>query len=187
MADDEYPTPVSDPEAEGLPGTADDDSSAYDEIDTGREADGLDPAALPADRPLAVDRYGTTADEQLDGESLDGKLARERADFQVDDPLAGAADPELAEEADSEEAASEAQLDADVMDSGPTSAPDSPVSVYDYGGLDGTPGGHVGQLVEPDAGAREDIEPDSVAFDAGSAGGGATAEELAVHETKPPE
>jgi hypothetical protein len=32
--------PVSDPEAEGLPGTADDDSTAYDDVDSARIAGG---------------------------------------------------------------------------------------------------------------------------------------------------
>src|SRR4051794_41981765 len=51
MTDTEYPSPLSDPESDGLPGVADDDSSAYDEVETGREADGERPAALPGNRP----------------------------------------------------------------------------------------------------------------------------------------
>src|SRR4051812_36659369 len=90
MRNDQYPTPVSDPEAEGLPGTADDDSSANDDVDTGRWADGPDPAALPADKPLAVDRFGTTAEEQRAGESLSARLWQEQPDVQpetaFDDP-----------------------------------------------------------------------------------------------------
>ena len=41
-------------------------------------------------------------------------------------------------------------------------------------------------LVETDEGYGSDDEPDSVAYDAGAAGGGASAEELAIHETNPP-
>ncbi|GIG85899.1 DUF5709 domain-containing protein [Plantactinospora endophytica] len=187
MRSNEFPTPVSDPEAEGLPGTADDDSSAGDDVATGREADGWDPAALPADRPLAVDRYGNTAEEQADGEPLDYKLGQERPELLVDDPLAGPVDQAISGEADSDEAAAEAQLDADVMDPGPTSDPNSPVSIYDHGNLGDAPGGGpVGRLVEPDEGARDDDETDSVAFDRGAAGGGASAEELAINETQPP-
>lgn len=37
-------------------------------------------APLPGERPAAVDDYGTTAEEQRQGESLDGRLARERPD-----------------------------------------------------------------------------------------------------------
>jgi hypothetical protein len=184
MRDDYYPTPVSDPETEGLPGTADDDSTAYDDVDTGREADGPNPAALPADHPVAVDRYGTTAEEQLHGESLDYRLSQEVPDIQPEDPLA---DPgELADEAIDEAGAARARLDADVYGESPTSDPDSPVSLYDHGQLDGTLGRPVGRLVEADEGVRTDTEPDSVAYDAGAAGGGASAEELAIHETEPP-
>jgi hypothetical protein len=186
MRDDEYPKLVSDPEAEGLPGTADDDTGASDEVATGREADGLDPAGLPGDQPSAVDRFGTTADEQLHGESLDLKVAREQSDPPVDDQMAAAADAALAGEADSEQAAAQAQLDADVMDAGPTSDPRSPVSIYDNGELDGSTGGSVGRLVEDDEGVHTDQEPDAIAHDAGASGGGATAEELAIHETDPP-
>lgn len=187
MRDDDYPRPVSDPEAEGLPGTADDDSAARDGVLISREADGLDPFALPADRPVAVDHFGNTAEEQRQGEAIDDKIAREEPDAAVDDPSAVSAEPGLAAEADSEEAAVQAQLDADVMGSGPISDPRSPVSVYDHGNLDGTIGAPVGRLVDPDEGAHTDDETDSVAFDAGVSGGGASAEELAVHETPPPE
>ncbi|MGI5214601.1 DUF5709 domain-containing protein [Plantactinospora sp. CA-290183] len=188
MRDNDFPTPLSDPEADGLPQTADDDSTARDDVLTGREADGPDPAQLPADRePMAVDRFGTTAEEQLDGESLDYKIARERLERPVDDPLAGPVDPAIAAEADSEEAAAQAQLDADVMDPGPTSDPHSAVSIYDHGNLgDGSGGRPVGRLVEPDEGTHTDDETDSIAHDLGAAGGGATAEELAINETQPP-
>lgn len=188
MRDDEFPTPVSDPEADGLPDTADDDSTAKDDVETGREADGPRPAQLPGDRtPVAVDQFGVTADEQLDGESLDYKLSRERYERPVDDPLAAPVDPGIAAEADSEEAAAQAQLDADVLGPGPTSDPRSPVSVYDHGQLGGVSDAQVGRLVEPDEGGNLDTEPDSVAYDAGAAGGGASAEELAIHETRPPD
>ncbi|MER5703914.1 DUF5709 domain-containing protein [Micromonospora sp. NPDC002296] len=187
MRDNEYPTPVSDPEAEGLPDTADDDSTANDDVLTGREADGPEPAQLPGDRtPVAVDRFGTTAEEQLDGESLDYKLQRESYERPADDPLAAPVDPGIAAEADSEEQAAQAQLDADVLNPGPTSDPNSPVSLYDHGQL-GAADAEVGRLVEPDEGAHSDLEPDNIAYDAGSAGGGATAEELAIHETRPPD
>jgi len=188
MRDDDYPTPLSDPEAEGLPGTADDDSGARDEVLTGRDADGVEPAALPADSPTAVDRFGSTAQEQLEGESLDYKLGRERTEPPTNQPLGAASDPRLAGEADSDEAAAQAQFDADVMGDAPTSDPRSPVSVYDHGNLDqyGTSGRPVGRLTEPDQGELTDDERDAIGYDAGAAGGGATAEEAAIHETPPP-
>jgi hypothetical protein len=56
---------------------------------------------------------------------------------------------------------------------------DSQVSMYDD---DRGGDGLVGRLVEPDEGAHEDTEQDAIARDVGAAGGGATAEELAMHE-----
>ena len=50
--------------------------------------------------------------------------------------------------------------------------------------FDGTTPDPVGRLVEPDEGYGYDAEPDSVAYDAGAAGGGASAEELAMHEVR---
>ena len=184
MRDDNYPTPVSDPEAEGLPGTADDDSTANDDVQTGRWADGPDPAALPADRATAVDRYGTTAEEQRAGESLDYRLSQEEPDIQPEEPLASPG--ALADEAIDEQGAAQARLDADVFGESPTSDPDSKVSLYDHGRLDGTTDQPVGRLVEPDEGYGTDTETDNIAYDAGAAGGGASAEELAIHETDPP-
>jgi hypothetical protein len=44
----------------------------------------LDREHSPIDRPVAVDDFGTTAEEQRDGESLDGRLAREVPDPALD-------------------------------------------------------------------------------------------------------
>jgi hypothetical protein len=185
MRDDNYPAEVSDPETEGLPDTADDDSTAYDDVDSGRWADGPSPAALPADHPMAVDRFGTTAEEQRAGESLDLRLSQEQPDVQPEDPLDSPG--VLADEAIDEQSARQARLDADVYGESPTSDPNSAISLYDTGELDGTSPEPVGRLVEPDEGYGYDAEPDSVAYDAGAAGGGASAEELAIHETGAPD
>ncbi|HEU0130054.1 MAG TPA: DUF5709 domain-containing protein [Mycobacteriales bacterium] len=40
----------------------------------------LDREHSPVERPVAVDDFGTTAEEQREGESLDGRLAREQPD-----------------------------------------------------------------------------------------------------------
>src|SRR4051812_33530910 len=77
MRQDNYPHPVSDPEAEGLPDYADDDSDAYERAESTRISDGPDPAPLPADRPQGVDRFGTTAEEQRIGEPREYKPAQE--------------------------------------------------------------------------------------------------------------
>lgn len=44
-----------------------------------READPQE-APLPGDEPIAVDDHGTTVEEQIQGESLEGRLDRERPD-----------------------------------------------------------------------------------------------------------
>jgi hypothetical protein len=41
-------------------------------------------APVPGDRPVAVDDFGTTAQEQYEGEDLDGRLSREEPDQQVE-------------------------------------------------------------------------------------------------------
>lgn len=45
---------------------------------------------VPGDEPVALDEYGTTAEEQAEGEPLDARLARERPEPQVaeEDPNA---------------------------------------------------------------------------------------------------
>jgi hypothetical protein len=190
VRDDNFPHPVSDPEADGLPGTADDDSSAGDDVETGRIADGPDPAALPLDRddgPLAIDRYGTTAEEARIGEPLDLKLAGEEPDpalLDVGERADAAVSPGSGEMFDPEpiDSGLDAPEDETSLDvTGPVDPHrDSPVSMYDtgIGGSDGT----VGRLVEPDEGVRADVDKDAIAYDTGAAGGGATAEELAMHE-----
>jgi hypothetical protein len=44
----------------------------------------LDREHSPNERPVAVNDFGTTAEEQRDGESLDGRLAREVPDPALD-------------------------------------------------------------------------------------------------------
>ena len=178
---DDYPTEVSDPEASGLPGTADDDSDAYDSVASTRWADGPDPAALAGTGPGGTTRFGTTAEEARAGESLDRRLSQEEPDVGAEEALPPRPDP-LDETADSSE---QRDFDADVWGASPTSDPRSQISLYDDGQLDEYPR-PVGRLVAPDEGYGVDDEPDSVAYDAGAAGGGASAEELAMHETNAP-
>jgi uncharacterized protein DUF5709 len=182
MRDNDYPTEVSDPEASGLPDTADDDSTAYDSVESGRWADGADPAALPGTGPGGSNRFGDTAEEAREGESLDYRLSQEVPDVGAEDPLAARRDP-VDETVDSSE---QRRFDADVWGESPTSDPGSPVSLYDDGQLDYDSPRPVGRLVAPDEGSGFDEETDSVAYDAGASGGGASAEELAMHETGEP-
>jgi hypothetical protein len=183
MRDNDYPAEVSDPEASGLPGTADDDSNAYDSVDSGRWADGPDPAALPGTGPGGSNRYGTTPEEAREGQTLDHRLRQEEPDFGAEPALPPRADP-VDETVDSSE---QRDFDADVWGASPTSDPNSQVSLYDDGQLDDDDPRPVGRLVAPDEGYGFDDEPDSVAYDAGAAGGGASAEELAMHETRAPD
>jgi Family of unknown function (DUF5709) len=122
MTDSGYPRPLSDPESDGLPGVADDDSTAFDEVDTGRQADGPRPAALPGNRGVP-----------RDGHTLAQRLAEE--------------EPE-------------------VSDAGRWSEPGRPI----------------GRLVDVSNGGLADNESQALAWDAGAAGGGASAEEYAMHE-----
>ncbi|HZN19198.1 MAG TPA: DUF5709 domain-containing protein [Micromonosporaceae bacterium] len=167
-SDDAYPRPVSDPAAEGIPEYADDDSTAFDD-DSPRIADGRDPAALPAERedgPVAVEDFGTTAEEQRRGEPLAARLIREEPDVTPDGAWPG---------------------DAELLDEEPVDPHlGSPVSMYERMGADPVTGGRVGRLVEPDQGAHPDEERDAIATDMGASGGGASAEELAMHEVRDP-
>ncbi|KAA0021140.1 DUF5709 domain-containing protein [Antrihabitans cavernicola] len=54
--------------------------------------DVLDEGIVPPDRPLGIDRFGTTEAEQREGESLDQLLAEEEPDPSMD--LDSADDPE---------------------------------------------------------------------------------------------
>jgi hypothetical protein len=175
--DDSYPKPVSDPAADGLPEYADDDSTAFDDVLSSRAADGPDPAPLPPDRedgPMAMDEFGTTPEEQRVGEALAGRLAREEPDLPMD-PDAPGADVTWPIQED---------------DGFPPEEPvdprlGSPVSMYDRpeeGVPDTEP---VGRLVQPDEGAHGDTEGTEVAVDEGAAGGGASAEERAIHRVPP--
>jgi hypothetical protein len=182
MRDNDYPVEVSDPESSGLPETADDDSTAYDSVESSRWADGADPAALPGVGPGGSNRFGDTAEEAREGESLDYRLSQEEPDVGAEDPLPPAGDPDDETIGNSDQQ----QLDADVWGTGPTSDPKSQISLYDDGQLDDDDPETVGRLVAPDEGYGFDDETDSVAYDAGAAGGGASAEELAMHETNAP-
>jgi hypothetical protein len=165
--DDTYPRKVVDPAADGIPEVADDDSTAYDEVDSrsGRIADGENPMALPGDRedgPTAMDDFGVTADEHRAGEDLEGRLARE--------------EPEVTE-------AGLPSTHFEDSDAGPVDPQtDSQVSMYDRPGLDPVAEGRIGRIVQPDEGGYNDKETDQIGYDAGAAGGGAGAEEAAMHQ-----
>jgi hypothetical protein len=114
----------------------------------------LDTGYSPPERPRGVNRFGTTLEEQEEGETLDQRLAQEVPDPALavgEDDLAGLppTDPRIVDE----------QADA----SGEVG------------------GGRAGRLVDPDGGAEWDTEKDLVGRDVGIDGGAASAEEAAVH------
>jgi hypothetical protein len=124
----------------GIPGEAGDDP--------------LDRGVAPPDRWSAGIKFGSTADEQTSGESLDQLLAEEEPDtpFDVDD--------DVPEDRDDDDEADE-YLDGLLLDDGPDP--------------------RAGRLVAEDEGAHPVGEADLVASDVGIDGGAASAEEAAVH------
>jgi Family of unknown function (DUF5709) len=116
--------------------------------------DPLDRGVAPPERWSAGIKFGSTAQEQESGESLDQLLAEEEPDTPAD------LDDDLPEDRDDESEADE-YLDGLLLDDGP-----DPRS---------------GRLVAEDEGAHPDTEADLVAFDVGIDGGAASAEESAVH------
>jgi hypothetical protein len=129
-----------------------------DTLNTAPGDDPLDRGVVPPERWSAGMRFGATADEQSAGESLDQLLAEEEPDtaFDVDDDL-----PEDNKSGDEDEDEAEEYVDGLLLDDGPDP--------------------RAGRLVAEDEGAHPDDEADLVARDAGIDGGGATAEEAAVH------
>jgi uncharacterized protein DUF5709 len=137
------------------------DLEDYEVLDSTDTLDGP-PGDDPLDRGVATPerwsagvRFGTTTEEEQAGESLDQLLAEEEPDvpFDADDeePSGAAEDEDLADE----------DIDGLLLDDGPDP--------------------RAGRLVAEDEGAHADTEEDLVATDAGIDGGGATAEEAAVH------
>ena len=144
-----------------------DDFEVEDSTDTLSGAPGDDPldrGVVPPERWSAGVRYGTTAGEQESGESLDQLLAEEEPDDTLD-----ALEDE--EEDDDDEDDELAGLD------------DEDAGDEDVDGLllDDGPDPRAGRLVAEDEGAHPDEEEDLVASDVGIDGGGATAEEAAMH------
>ena len=138
-----------------------------DTLDGAPGDDPLDRGVVPPERWSAGIRFGTTEEEQAEGESLDQLLAEEEPDDTLNLTEAELSDDEEEEEEEEEEDADE---DDDAGDE-------------DVDGLllDDGPDPRAGRLVAEDEGAHPDEEEDLVATDVGIDGGGATAEEAAVH------
>jgi Family of unknown function (DUF5709) len=119
--------------------------------------DPLDRGVIPPERWSAGVRFGDTAAEQSEGESLDQLLAEE----EPDDTLDYEEDDEEAEDFEGDDDAGDEDVDGLLLDDGPDP--------------------RAGRLVAEDEGAHPDEEEDLVARDVGIDGGGATAEEAAIH------
>jgi Family of unknown function (DUF5709) len=129
--------------------------------------DPLDRGVVPPERWSAGIRYGVTATEQEEGESLDQLLAEEEPDDaleltedELEDDDEDAEDLEE-DEADEDDDAGDEDVDGLLLDDGPDP--------------------RAGRLVAEDEGAHPDEEEDLVARDVGIDGGAATAEEAAMH------
>ena len=144
------------------------DYQVQDSTDTLSGAPGNDPldrGVVPPERWSAGVRYGVTAEEQEEGESLDQLLSEEEPDpalqFEDDEDDEDEDDDEDDEDEDEDDDAGDEDVDGLLLDDGPDP--------------------RAGRLVAEDEGAHPDDEADLVATDVGIDGGGATAEEAAVH------
>jgi len=134
------------------------DYQVQDTTDTLSGAPGHDPldgGVVPPERWSAGVRYGVTASEQSEGESLDQLLAEEEPDGALD------YDDDGDYAADLDQDAGDEDVDGLLLDDGPDP--------------------RAGRLVAEDEGAHPDDEEDLVASDVGIDGGAATAEEAAMH------
>ena len=137
------------------------DFQVQDSTDTLSGAPGDDPldrGVVPPERWSAGVRFGDTATEQSEGESLDQQLSEEEPDPVLDFDDDDDEDEDLEDDDDD---AGDEDVDGLLLDDGPDP--------------------RAGRLVAEDEGAHPDDEADLVATDVGIDGGGATAEEAAVH------
>jgi hypothetical protein len=128
---------------------------ASDTLDGNPGDDPLDRGVIPPERWSAAMRFGSTAADQQEGESLDQLLAEEEPDIVPE------VDEERPEDIAGDEDAADEDVDGLLLDDGPDP--------------------RAGRLVAEDEGAHAVDEADLVAHDAGIDGGAATAEEAAVH------
>jgi hypothetical protein len=135
------------------------DYQVQDSTDTLSGAPGDDPldrGVVPPERWSAGVRFGDTATEQSEGESLDQLLAEEEPDPVLDFDEDDDEDEDL-----EDDDAGDEDVDGLLLDDGPDP--------------------RAGRLVAEDEGAHPNEEEDLVARDVGIDGGGASAEEAAVH------
>jgi hypothetical protein len=135
------------------------DTLIQDEVE-----DTLDRGYSPPERPRGVEAFGTTAEEQHRGESLEERIRQEEPD-----PASAYGAP-----------VNEGGLD----DGGERIGGDDPDSIAaeDDFLADAEVGDRrAGRLVAPDEGSHEDEDEEMIGLDAGVDGAGASAEEAAMH------
>lgn len=139
--------------------------------------DPLDTGLAPPERWSTAMRYGTTAQEQEQGESLDQLLAEEEPDVFAQQS------EEDSEDEDEEDAGADGADYASNADYTASDDDDEDEADQDLDGelLDDGPDPRAGRLVGSDEGTHADGEADLVATDVGIDGGGASAEEAALH------
>jgi hypothetical protein len=128
---------------------------ASETLDDDAVDDPLDTGVAPPQHWSAGMKFGTTAEEEEQGESLDQLLAEEEPDQDID------ADDEVLESYGDDEDEADQYVDGLLLDDGADP--------------------RAGRLVAEDEGAHPSGEADLVARDAGIDGGAASAEEAAVH------
>jgi len=131
----------------------------------------LEQGYSPPERPLALDKFGTTLAEEREGETLDQRLAEEEPDPNMEVDLVEG------------EPALRAGEGGDVPEDVDLGEAEIPDDVVDYGIVDDGEVGdaRAGRLVDPDAGGTSDTEKDLVGYDVGVDGAAASAEEAAMH------
>ncbi|MFL6127979.1 MAG: DUF5709 domain-containing protein [Mycobacteriales bacterium] len=168
-----------------------DENEVLDPIDEGDltndpDASIYDTSWVPDDRPSRRTDFGNTLSEMREGEALDRRLAEDEPDVlerELGDPVdqilgRRAEDDPNWEESDDARTATEADLDdPEVERLIEEAGGDTDVPAPEYAEQDP----RAGRLVEPDEGSAPDTEKDLIAYDAGIAGAGASAEEAAVH------
>ncbi|MFC4059599.1 DUF5709 domain-containing protein [Planomonospora corallina] len=157
-------------------------------------------APLPGDHPVAVEEFGTTVDEQIQGESLDGRLDREVPEEQPvfgtgesAGTAAGAAggtgaggglDPEIPDDLDGGVSETSGLGVGSDLDTGyerdDEVGPDWSAQPEEPSGAVWDEPRPAGRLVDTDEGLRSDTEKDMVADEVGPDLGGYTAEEAAM-------
>lgn len=157
------------PEDEGIPGYADDASTAYDR--GGRPRFDDSPPSLPEDEPTGLPAEEPSDDEIADQAELEDVGTGESfGDSDVGGPLDAAVD----------EPAEDVYLDDLSATDTEEALQDREMTAYDLE----EPGAAVGRLEAPDSGAGVDDEATSVASDTGEVEG-LTAEESAMHTVDP--